>query len=626
VAGPFYFAWTPEGEAFDPVAHAREDEKIVAFSRTQNEGEFATLDITIRNPRIGLLNAARDLWAWFSVETEDGPVPLFYGRLVGVPQEMQNEAIQISLIAAPVDFDAQKEALADTWRVLPYFDPALVAPDLRENPDTVLEALPMRWHIDPISHEVTLSDIVTGEDGVLTFERIDYESLSVTYGQQPAHTCKVSVEFRWKQKGVGNIDFSPTIAQANGNRAYIFSYTGEGLLKDWPKVGAAIGSGWTVGTSTCEDVSSKVIPDRMLNIQVATGGLSPFVSVEVDTKAGGGWVPTGPTFTGELSGPRYYNGDQNDKGIPSLCAFPLWALKGTFTADYSAERDRVEQLTFTLTADVQDLVSDRKDDNIDVTMTSSEIDQPIDADGALPIGDIRRTSYLLTDRGQQSLRYLILLGRARLLSRARAVSCKFRVPLIDAIGATLRHSVTVTDPRLPGGTVAGKVTNIVLALDGSDGAGTAEITLECTIGHGGTVAAVAGSGSYVDPGYVDAGYQVLTDGVSLVETGDVTWADYSGTAVADDGINFLDMRAADLVLSCSIVHDDAAQETVLTGTGPNTFNDVQAAISALNENYTQVAISLKPLNKTEPFTTAFPITVSELKVPKTIDLGAASSA
>jgi len=31
VAGPFYFAWVDAGEVFDPLAHAVEDEQIVAL-------------------------------------------------------------------------------------------------------------------------------------------------------------------------------------------------------------------------------------------------------------------------------------------------------------------------------------------------------------------------------------------------------------------------------------------------------------------------------------------------------------------------------------------------------------------------------------------------------------------
>ena len=46
--GPFYFAWVEAGEAFDAVQHAREDEDIFEFRVEQNEGEFASLTLSVQ--------------------------------------------------------------------------------------------------------------------------------------------------------------------------------------------------------------------------------------------------------------------------------------------------------------------------------------------------------------------------------------------------------------------------------------------------------------------------------------------------------------------------------------------------------------------------------------------------
>jgi hypothetical protein len=140
MAGPFWFAWVAEGTAFDAETHAVEDEDVFAFELSHTEGEFPTLVLDVINPRVGLLNETREQWAWFSHGEGSSVEPLFYGRLVGVPQELQNEVVRLEFRAKPIDYDAQREALAETLRVAPYWDPVWLAEDAREDPDTIWRA------------------------------------------------------------------------------------------------------------------------------------------------------------------------------------------------------------------------------------------------------------------------------------------------------------------------------------------------------------------------------------------------------------------------------------------------------------------------------------------------------
>lgn len=107
----------------------------------------------IKNPRIGLLAPARRTWAWLS----HGGAPLFFGRLVGVPSNINLNAVTLDFIGRPVDYAAQKAALAASLRVLPYYDPVFITPDAQTDPDTVLEARLAMWHIDRTTLAVTTS-------------------------------------------------------------------------------------------------------------------------------------------------------------------------------------------------------------------------------------------------------------------------------------------------------------------------------------------------------------------------------------------------------------------------------------------------------------------------------------
>src|SRR3954470_22867054 len=108
----FYFAWCGPNEGFSG-GHAREDELIFSFELKHEEGQFAELELEVVNPHVGLLAAGRPLWAWFSWSDGSGPRPLFYGRLIGIPDDLFADVIKIRLVARPINYASQRLALAE---------------------------------------------------------------------------------------------------------------------------------------------------------------------------------------------------------------------------------------------------------------------------------------------------------------------------------------------------------------------------------------------------------------------------------------------------------------------------------------------------------------------------------
>jgi hypothetical protein len=135
--GPYYFAWVNASDfVWDEYGlFARKDEQIVNYEVSQTEGEFASLSIDIRNPKIGLLSGTRKIWAWLSIDLNWAPganntpniVPLFFGRLTGIPTNINQEIVTLELTARPADYVAQKAAFAETLKVAPY-DPIWINP------------------------------------------------------------------------------------------------------------------------------------------------------------------------------------------------------------------------------------------------------------------------------------------------------------------------------------------------------------------------------------------------------------------------------------------------------------------------------------------------------------------
>ena len=91
------------------------------------------------------------------------------------------------------------------------------------------------------------------------------------------------------------------------------------------------------------------------------------------------------------------------------------------------------------------------------------------SDGSLPIGDVRNRSYFSTDRGLQSLEYLLNRARSQLMASGRAVTVSWDCSFERAKQLSCRKNALLHDPRLPGGQALGKIVKYSLGLDGESG-------------------------------------------------------------------------------------------------------------------------------------------------------------
>lgn len=589
----FYFAWVAPGTAFDAYAHSVQDEDVFAFEITHSEGDFPMLGIDIRNPRTNLLGPYRLLWAWLS---QDG-VPLFFGRLVAMPEQIVQEIVHLNFIARPSNYDTVKLALAETLKVAPYWDYIWIKSQKREDPDVVLEARPQLWHIDRITHAVTVSDINVGEDGTTNFgtDEAFYAPLNITYGAAPLRRVQVKATVSWDQVANGTLDFTKVILDgfdaAGSPSKKVSSYTGQGLQIDWPKLNQSFNGGWHVGQTVLRRLDGKSRPSR-------------FKIVKVDRA-------TPPTTTDPAAVAS------SIVAPPLLVQFFVWEFQPTFPLTYDVKRKRIETLEFTLEADVQSLVVEPGEDEAELITLSTKVGEVIDLNDIYetpPIGDLRRNSYFTIDRGVQSVEYLIMLARAHLLARARTVNVQVTVPFSVGIDLTCRKNGSVTDPRLPAGVAFGKVIDYKLIARGT-GEQLCVVTLGCTIGTGEVVAPSTGTPVYVDVGYVDLGYQIYAGGQLVLLSDQITYDEYRDTPILDDGINFLDLRQADVTNSFVVLNGEDEQEDVLSVR----YTDIPAAIEGLNAKFTECILDLKPLVG-GPFQTDFVLTTSRLMIPQTIEL------
>jgi len=644
-AGLPYFAWIDAGETVFGSEHMRWDEAIYSFKLSQEEGDPASLTVVIRRPyndignAIGLLGPGRKIWAWFALDC--GPALIkFRGRLVGIPTSIFEELVTLEFVAKPADLVAQKAALADTLRVLPYYDEAVIEPARRTDPDVVLEGYTAIWHYDRETHVITVSDLITGVglvefDGSTETGKVLYDGLGLTLTSGPLSRVDVSAEFTWTQQARGDVDLTDYLISNWPTTLTTFDGTIHLSAGDWPKNNAGIGDGWIVSHSTATDlldftVHTKTIGSTLTtpsgktsSITESSGSLSGGIIqvgsgapaiVKDDIKVTYKQDPDGEIYASSYS--RSYSGSSN--------YIVQQEIKPTLVAGYNAERQCTERVTFSLIADVQPILTDPEDgealriDNVrSVNLTEGGM-----------IGDARRRSYIASERGNRSLEHLILLARANLMKRARVIEIAFVPKLSRMPEITLRKNVFLVEPRV--GEALGKIIGYSVALDGSDGRINCEVRIGCAIGRGGSVAEVTGTPTYCTVDYVGFDYQQYIGRAVLVGIDGSVAYEPPVAEPNDDGLDLLSGLTADDVIEVPLVvevgpdpEDEVIEQPPWVGTVGQTAEQARAEyIKKALTNY-EVRAKFKLISMTRDFSTDYDVQVSDLKIPTGYDLEAA---
>jgi hypothetical protein len=653
-AGLPYFAWIDPGETTFTSAHLRWDEQVFSCTLQQAEGDPASLTLVVRRPKnssgdaIGLLGPGRKIWCWFALDC--GPDLIrFRGRLVGVPTSIFEELVTLEFVARPIDLVAQKATVADSLRVLPWYDEAMIDPASRTDPDVVLEGYTSIWHYDRETHIITVSDEITGEDGLVQFNDADatgtvlYDGLSLSLTSGPLARVDVSAEFIWTQQAQGTVDLTDYLRSnwTGAVNGVISSYSM--TASDWPKIGTSLGNGWVVADSTATDLYDftvhnwTVIWPVVLKVEpnVTTATTVTDTGGAVDGPVGPapvGWIPAGNSFSSKSTYTYADNGaitsgTTNVVGVKTV--MPRQSFQPTLVAGYDARRPYSETLTFSLYADVQPILTDPADGEALLINNIRSVDL------SQIIGDPRRRSYIATDRGNRSLEHLILLARANLMKRARVVEIAFAPQLSRMPEITLRRNAFLLEPRV--GQATGKIIGYSVALDGSDGKIKCEVRIGCTIGRGGSQVATAGTPTYCTIDYAGADYQQFNNRVVLFGLVDSSVGYQPPNFVPnDDGIDFLSVLSAADVIAQDLVVDNAmdVQEENLRA---NAFYGGWSAVTPFEQTRSMAAqdeynrnllaqyetrATFKLKNMTDIFSSAYQLQVTDLKIPTGYDLEA----
>lgn len=642
--GPVYLAWVDKTETTFAPEHVRYDDYIFKGNIHLEEGKLPTATLTLKNPG-ALLATGRKRWVWIAFLINGEVVPAFFGSVVAIPSAINQRTVEVQFIAKPLDYLARKQAAAEALKEPPYYYRPAIDDAHADDPDTILEALPADWHHDPVTHEVSVSDKLVGEDGVKEFttDKVIYGSVQWSIGDPPPRAVNMVVTVTWKQTATGTIDLPPMV------------FTGpiaNAVINAWPKPGTQIDGGWSVETALAADSAGI---DRLQTTtytwswqnreKTHNNGDAMSANYSLTSIAG----PFGPVIVG-LTG-QLYNltesssftvGDPETGQAASLqeqwsgTYVGIYNGRGTMTLRYNASRDRTEHLKFTLSAAMQPIVNDDNgtDDIETLELSFGDVGRVVDdgsSGGYIPIGDPSRRDFFSTDEGKRAAEYSINVARAHIISAARPVAVSFETPFAAAIGTTCRHNGLVHDPSLPGGQALGKVRTVDLDFDGG-GRFSGKIGLACAVGTGVAVEEVAGTPSYVDASVLGPDLQVFEGRFVALPSGDLAYTP-PVNAVNDDGLVFPLTRDQAVVR-----YELVTSGNPYAGLSANVFvggvipvlsvqdlvlgaNNTATAIAVGSQQASQsVELELKPLNLS--FEAEHDIDVSVLTLPQQVNLGA----
>jgi hypothetical protein len=394
IAGPFFLAMVDEDETTFGPEHHRMDEYVFDIKFILAEGDKPKLELEIENPRVGLLSALRKQWCWLSWYDGATVVPMFFGRIVGIPSDLQAETIHVTFIAWPSNFDKQLQKVAAALKIAPFYDAVFTDVARRDDPMAIFESHSKMICVDPVTNVVSASDILDAEDGNEDFTEDDhfYDSLSISPGAVPKTVVHIDASVSWTQTARGYLDMGQT---------QVTTYSGDGMMSEWPKPLQSIAPGLTVFTSNIVDTAGiDNVQTVTLNYQwqsrakrhedgdalsVSTSSTFPVFNGDPGPLGTTGYMITYKSQSGVLDPFAVdVDGDPKPTNIPPSLQFTNiyaapYQIKTSLMLEYQAARPHTERIIFNLFADVQPTALDPlvTEDGEVITISGCDVGVPL---------------------------------------------------------------------------------------------------------------------------------------------------------------------------------------------------------------------------------------------------------
>ncbi|MCE2950681.1 MAG: hypothetical protein ACK5TR_07115 [Alphaproteobacteria bacterium] len=494
----FYFYFLNDDEK--ETIHRKEPDPVNIFNIEieGKEGQLPHLRLRVQNMGVGLNTLAKKRGCLFYERQEREKELLFYGRLVSVAENPEGETVELLLVAESPTHDQDLQELTQSLQKSPLWDPLFVAKEHLNDPSEVLETRPEHFYWCRTTNKVSLSSLFWGRTSLKVGNNFYGDSLNIKLCAAPLEGVKVILKASWVQKYQGVSDVTSLI-RSRFPGGLVNSLTGEDLEAKWWRTGERLGrSGYWIDHSELNEIN----PPRtgMLN-------LYPAYSVRV-------WASPYDPYAKDLKAPKeirfkrkwfhaklilgwkyrqkrseyvelYLRHDVQDLGMPLSTVRTLKIpLQGADFMDESTPwRSRI-YYTAGFHVVYEEKIYRCVEGHLSAPFFDSAEREFWEEIGDLPdLEPLRsRASFFTTNRGHKAIGHALEIAKTHLAASARAVEISFSGSFEMLYGITCDHDVSLTDPRLPGGEVRGKVISYRLVADGRKGIFRGDVVLGCAVG------------------------------------------------------------------------------------------------------------------------------------------------
>lgn len=470
-----------------------------------------------------------------------------------------------------------------------------MAPEKIDDYEEIQDVRAASLFCHPRTGEFSLSDWFEGRDIFSVGQNFFSKSLQVRLRKPPLQSCTVKVHAHWVQELQGIANLGREIRKAFPYRR-INTYTENSMMDKWPRARKRLGRS---GLWVLKSKLKPVFPQCSLYPLY-----SPPLTLEEGEEA-----------------PKTYR------------ARRYW-FKPILWVRWQRKQKRKETLALTLFHDVQPLYpGGGKHKTVDCTLQNINPDPKVygwqpdygygegtkvsyknriykclkahtsslafEEDQKLwifkklfhtPLGNPARTSFFLTERGYQAAEHAMERAKVLLAKSARALEISFEGPWESLMNITTDSSVILSDPRLPGGEVRGKVVKYVLSAKGETGERIVCVTLLCAIGTGKeATVAIHPSPHYSAADYGEADYQVHDNQVQRTASG-LTYFRYDDQGPGDLG------RGGPLLRGVQLINGPEDQEAEML---QHSYQTPLVLKKALEEKPTGLRLFFKDLRTKE---------------------------
>ena len=458
------------------------------------------------------------------IQGEDNEI-FFKGFLVGVPIKVEGEFAEIELIARPFDFSEKIKVLQKANRVPPYWDDLWVQPDKPTDFQEIQDVRTSSLYCDRRTGELSRSDWFEGRQILHLHQNFFSDSLQIKNVGAPLKACTVKVNAHWIQSESGVTNLSSHIRRAFP-LFQVSTYTKKAILRKWPEPKRHLGrSGLWVVKSELKPIipSSPLYPKYSPPVLLGEEGTSLksyrvkrhwfkpilWVGWQVQQKRKETLVFTlfhgvQPIFPGEAEHKTIEFSLQNINPDPNIYSWRPESIYGAGTkvsykgSIYKCNVAHTSGLTF--------------EENHGLWAFKRFFHTPL--------GDPARSSFFLTDRGYRAAEHAMERAKVILAESSRCVEVSFEGAWETLKQVTTDTSVSLSDPRLPGSEIKGKVVKYALIAKGETGERFVRVTLLCAVGSGKVDKIdLQPTPTYAFNGYGEDMYQVHENKVSETASG-----------------------------------------------------------------------------------------------------------